>query len=89
MRRYRSGERLSHAMHQDGHALVTALVSLSMYDEEYQGGLYVSNGGGSGGVTRQFLRLDAGDVILHQPYLYHGVQVLDASDGPSKTERWS
>jgi len=102
IRRYRRGERQSHAMHQDGHALVTVVVSLSDHGVDYRGGLYVSTGHGE----RQFIALDAGDVAMHQPYLYHGVQVLDIEPESSssstatatatreqqhfhETERWS
>eukprot|EP00977_Amphora_coffeiformis_P017050 scaffold5478_cov161-Amphora_coffeaeformis.AAC.4 len=97
VRRYRQGERQSHATHQDGHALVTVVVSLSDHGSDYRGGLYVSTGHGE----RQFVALNAGDAALHQPFLYHGVQVLDVVHDPAAvqekeqqrqqhlTKRWS
>ena len=39
IRRYRHGERQSHATHHDGHALATVVVSLSDYGKDYRGGL--------------------------------------------------
>ena len=39
IRRYRHGERQSHATHHDGHAIVTVVVSLSDYGKDYRGGL--------------------------------------------------
>ena len=42
IRRYRAGERQSHAPHNDAHSFITVVVSLSDYGNEYNGGLYVS-----------------------------------------------
>ena len=42
IRRYREGERQSHGVHHDGHAIVTVVVSLSQYGVDYNGGLYVT-----------------------------------------------
>jgi hypothetical protein len=86
IRRYRHGERQSHATHYDGHALVTAVVSLSDHGRNYLGGLYVSTGHGQ----REYLALNKGDAAVHQSTLLHGVQVFDVDDDePAKTERWS
>jgi len=74
IRRYQEVDRLSHAVHHDGHACVTAVVSLSDYDAEYQGGLYVS-----GEPDKRFLRLNQGDAVLHQFQLRHGVNVLSGT----------
>jgi TPR repeat protein len=85
IRRYKHGERQSHAIHHDGHALVTVVVSLSDYGSEYRGGLYVSAEHGQ----KQFLALNKGDAVVHQSILSHGVQVYDLQDRPTETERWS
>ena len=88
IRRYRHGERQSHATHHDGHARVSVVISLSDYGVDYVGGLYVSTGHG----YRHFLALNKGDAAVHQSTLLHGVQVDDL-DGPGQdpmqTERWS
>jgi len=80
IRRYRSGERQSHASHHDGHALVTAVISLSDYGSEYRGGLYVATGRSANKVVA----LQKGDAVVHQSDLLHGVKVKE--DGGS---RWS
>jgi len=85
IRRYRHDERQSHATHYDGHALVTVMVSLSDYDREYRGGLYLSTGYGQ----REFLGLSRGDAAVHQSTLLHGVQVYPLEDRPEETVRWS
>jgi len=84
IRRYKHGQRQFHATHHDGHAIVTAVISLSDYNTDYRGGLYAATGHGQ----RQFIALNKGDVVIHQSSLLHGVQVYDAEDAP-KTERWS
>ena len=86
VRRYRHGDRVSHATHHDGHALVTVVVSLSDYDVEYRGGLYVSTGFGQ---RREYVALDRGDAVVHQSTLLHGVHVYDIPDTPERTQRWS
>ena len=73
IRRYRAGERISHAPHHDGHSFVTVVVSLSDYGREYRGGLYVA----SQFHQRNYLALSRGDAVVHQSDLFHGVQVLD------------
>lgn len=85
IRRYKHGERQSHAIHHDSHAIVTVVVSLSDYGKDYLGGLYVSTGHGQ----RQFLPLEKGDAAVHSSMLLHGVKVLDQKDNPHDTERWS
>jgi len=85
IRRYQHGQRQSHATHHDGHAVVTAVISLSDYDIDYRGGLYAATGHGQ----KQFLALNKGDAVIHQSGLLHGVQVHDVLDNPTKTERWS
>jgi hypothetical protein len=88
IRRYRHGERQSVDTHQDGHALITVVVSLSNYGTSYLGGLYVSTGHGQ----REFVPLYTGDAVAHQSSLLHGVQVLDvvgAASSRNATERWS
>jgi len=85
IRRYRHGERQSHATHLDGHAIVTVVVSLSDHETDYRGGLYVATGHGQ----RQFLGLNKGDAVVHQSTLFHGVKVYDVEPDPTETERWS
>ena len=71
VRRYKHGERNTHGTHRDGHALVTVVMSLSDYGEEYRGGLYVSTDNSQ----RKFLQLRRGDGVVHQGDLLHGVKV--------------
>ena len=83
VRRYRPGERRSHACHHDGHALVTVVVSLSDWGREYKGGLYVATGRSA----RMSLALSRGDAVVHQSDLLHGVQVGRAARPPSPQQR--
>jgi hypothetical protein len=94
IRRYRAGERISHAPHHDGHSFVTVVVSLSDYGREYRGGLYVA----SEFQQRNYLALSRGDAVVHQSDLFHGVKVLEnvaldadkeSGDQPTAPERWS
>ena len=71
VRRYKHGERNTHGTHRDGHALVTVVMSLSDYGEEYRGGLYVSTDNSQ----RKFMQLRRGDGVVHQGDLLHGVKV--------------
>jgi hypothetical protein len=87
IRRYRWGERTSHPPHYDGHARVTVVVSLSDYEVDYTGGLYMSTGHGP---QREFLNMSMGDAVLHPSTLLHGVHVYPSSRRrPHNTERWS
>ena len=79
IRRYRPGERRSHDTHYDGEALVTVVVSLSQFGEDYTGGLYLAAGSKS---RREVLPLLRGDAVVHQSDLLHGVEVEGG-------ERWS
>lgn len=87
VRRYKKGERTSHAPHRDGHALVTAVVSLSEYGADYRGGLYV----GSAQSSRYYVGLQLGDAVVHTSELLHGVKVypIELDDSESHAERWS
>lgn len=85
IRRYRAGERQSHAPHHDAHSFVTVVVSLTDYGREYSGGLYVSTKNSE----RNYVRLDRGDAVVHQGDLHHGVRVLDQRDDGGPSERWS
>ncbi|CAB9513705.1 expressed unknown protein [Seminavis robusta] len=85
IRRYRHGDRVSHATHHDGHAIVTVVVSLSDYGRDYRGGLYVSTGFGQ----HEFMALKKGDAVVHQSTLLHGVKVYDKLEEPETTQRWS
>lgn len=81
IRRYHEGDRLSHPTHFDVQALVTAVIPLSTFATDFEGGLYVSTGAGYEG-KEAFLPLHAGDAVLHQSTLLHGVNVTAG-------ERWS
>ena len=85
VRRYERGKRQSHAAHYDGHAIATAVVSLSDYGVDYKGGLYVSTSHGQ----REYAALGRGDAVLHRSSLLHGVQVHDVEGREEETERWS
>jgi hypothetical protein len=102
VRRYRPFERTTHAMHHDGHALVTVVVSLSDYGDEYTGGLFVSDTRSA----RLFFPLRRGDGVTHTSHLLHGVSVGPRQDhdgcmgadrnrsksrnnGPRSLQRWS
>jgi TPR repeat protein len=97
VRRYRDGERLSHATHFDVQALVTVVVSLSRYGPDHTGGLFLTTGSAeSGGSGEVFLALQPGDAAVHQSDLLHGVRVLppdvpaeDGAAAPRAPERWS
>ena len=75
IRRYVDEERTSHAIHHDGHALVTVVVSLSVRGLDYQGGLFVA----TKSAQRQYVGLSRGDAVVHRGDLYHGVKVLPAN----------
>ena len=62
IRRYRAGERQSHAPHNDAHSFVTVVVSLTDYGREYTGGLYVSTKNSE----RNYVKLNRGDAVVHQ-----------------------
>jgi TPR repeat protein len=80
VRRYAQGERLEHPRHFDVQALVTVVVPLSTSGADFEGGLYVSTG-----ATEALLPLAAGDAVVHQSNLLHGVAVGERAGG----ERWS
>ena len=65
--------------------MATVVVSLSDFETEYRGGLYVATGYGQ----KEFLPLYRGDAAVHRSFLLHGVDVLDLLDEPKKTQRWS
>lgn len=82
LRRYVDDERTSHAIHHDGHAIVTVVVSLSVRGRDYNGGLFVA----TKQAQRQFVGLTRGDAVAHTSDLYHGVKVLPATG--RKEEEW-
>lgn len=92
VRRYRPDERRSHGEHFDLQALATAVVSLSTYGVDYPhgSGLYVSTG-----AELRVLGLSAGDVVIHQSDLLHGVAMAEeeeadlAERAEASWERWS
>ena len=77
IRNYNEQNRITHASHRDGHAYCTVVVSLSDYDKEYTGGLYVA----SSEMYKQTIVLNRGDAIVHECDLLHGIKV--------KGTRWS
>ena len=105
IRRYLPGGRQSHAMHRDGQSLVTVVTSLSDYETEYYGGLYVAAGGANaadafhsgtnagdgatGAGARRAIALNRGDSVIHQSDLLHGVQVQDDPETGLRGARWS
>ncbi|CAJ1380058.1 unnamed protein product [Effrenium voratum] len=76
VRRYLPGERRSHGVHFDGHALVTAVLGLTD-PETYQGGLYVQPGPDV--TSRTYFRLEPGDLLVHSFDLQHGVHVWEGA----------
>eukprot|EP01065_Artemidia_motanka_P047002 TRINITY_DN7255_c0_g1_i1.p2 TRINITY_DN7255_c0_g1~~TRINITY_DN7255_c0_g1_i1.p2 ORF type:complete len:345 (+),score=81.71 TRINITY_DN7255_c0_g1_i1:469-1503(+) len=76
LRRYRHDERTAHPPHYDRNSLVTTVVSLSD-PGDYTGGLYLG-----AGESRRLVRLGAGDAVVHQAGVLHGVDVPTG-------ERWS
>lgn len=94
VRRYRDGERLTHATHFDVQALVTVVTALSSYGVDYTGGLFLTTGSAAiNGSGELFLALQAGDSAVHQSDLLHGVRVLPPPSPPGEPqrmpERWS
>eukprot|EP00949_MAST-11_sp_MAST-11-sp1_P002617 g2617.t1 len=86
IRKYTPAQRMSHAPHHDGHAIVTVVVSLSDFGVDYGGGLYVT----SARRNKLFLALRKGDAVMHKSELLHGVKVLPVeNDSGDQTRRWS
>ena len=85
LRRYRGGERRGNVPHHDSMSYISVVISLSDYDTEYQGGLYVS----SKNSERNYIKLNRGDAVVHQWDLHHGVHVLDENIHGDTSERWS
>ena len=71
IRRYKNGERISHATHRDGHAFATVVISLSDYEKEYLGGIYVA----TAERYKYTIKLDRGDALVHKHDLLHGVKI--------------
>jgi len=71
VRRYQAGERMSHPAHYDRQAFITAMISLTSSGTDFTGGLYVRSLPG----TEQFVDTQAGEAIIHQSDLEHGVKV--------------
>lgn len=73
VRRYLVGERRSHPVHYDDHAMVTGVCSLTPPREN--SGLFVQYNATR--ASREFVGLPApGDFVVHGPDLAHGVKVL-------------
>lgn len=54
------------------------MIALNSYGEDYTGGLYVRAGEHSEGhesIGRKYIRLEAGEAVMHQYDLEHGVEV--------------
>jgi hypothetical protein len=81
IRKYSQGERVVHPSHFDIQALGTVVIPRSTHGVDFTGGLYVSTGAGFGG-EEAYLPLGAGDALMHQSTLLHGVNVSSGS-------RWS
>ena len=80
IRRYLPSERRAHPQHFDLEALATVVVSLSLTEDEYEGGLFVHTGGQA---RPQMLDLHRGGAaVVHAGDLLHGVRVKSGS-------RWS
>lgn len=73
VRRYVPGERRQHPWHFDSDAFFTVVVPLSP-QAEYEGGLYLQPGFDL--KDREYFLLEAGEAVLHDYNLRHGVQVL-------------
>lgn len=80
IRRYKQEERVTHPTHRDGHAFATVVISLSDYETDYRGGIYVA----TAERYKSYIALNKGDAIVHKHDLLHGVKVK--KDGG---ERWS
>jgi len=72
VRRYLPDERTGLRAHYDVSAFATAIVPLVAADA-YEGGLYVQ--GAPDDASRRIVRLERGDVLLHQWDVMHGVHV--------------
>jgi len=70
LRRYLPEERRIHPSHYDAHAFVTVVVALN--PGEYEGGLYVQQSPRL--ATRQYPRMEPGDILVHSYDLLHGVR---------------
>ena len=83
IRRYRPHERRSHAEHFDLQALVTVVISLSTPGVDFPAGsgLYVSTG-----AEVKVLGLTAGDALIHQSTLLHGVALADDDDSDDASD---
>jgi hypothetical protein len=86
LRRYLPGERDSHALHRDGQALFTAVLSLTTSGRDFGGGLYVAAGSTQ---RKLFLALQRGDAVVHSYDLLHGVRVDEVAPGAPPPRRWS
>lgn len=73
VRSYRTNERTRHPPHFDTQALITVVVHLTSHGLHFRGGLYVRTMPG----TEQFLGAVAGDAIVHQHDVEHGVWVQE------------
>jgi len=73
VRRYVPGERRQHPWHFDSEAFLTVVVPLSPA-ADYQGGLYLQPGFDL--KDRSYFLLEAGEAVIHNYNLRHGVQVL-------------
>merc|ERR1719401_2632957 len=72
-RRYLSGERLQVPAHFDVTAFATVILPLSPAGN-YTGGFYVQPGAHIS--SRAFVPLEAGDVVVHDFTLNHGIEVM-------------
>lgn len=75
VRRYLPGERRIHPWHYDSDAFVTIVVPLTPRDR-YEGGLYLQSSSNFDRARREFFALEAGEAVLHNYDLLHGVEVF-------------
>jgi len=71
VRRYQTDERMRHPPHFDTHAFITVVVALTTHGTHFRGGLYVRTTPG----TEEFVHVAAGDALVHQSDIQHGVWV--------------
>eukprot|EP00928_Gymnodinium_smaydae_P056401 TRINITY_DN39791_c0_g1_i1.p1 TRINITY_DN39791_c0_g1~~TRINITY_DN39791_c0_g1_i1.p1 ORF type:complete len:481 (+),score=32.68 TRINITY_DN39791_c0_g1_i1:72-1514(+) len=76
VRRYKPGERRCHEVHVDSHAYITVNVVLSDA-RDFEGGLFIQPCASS--LSRRFLKMEPGDILVHSYDLPHGVHVSNGS----------
>jgi len=75
VRRYQPNQRTRHPPHFDTQAFITIVVHLTTHGVHFRGGLYVRTMPG----TEEFVHAVAGDALMHQFDVEHGVWVREGS----------